>query len=264
MSGVILPHENFGTHLDRNGKTIDIELEKKNFQFAGEALATIFENAIIDGYPVCAEYVGEDAESDLDFSNTATEEWKMKHVRTSQYFLQIVKCNDRSCCSKPRSAYFDFFKEQFIAAPIPLKYSPTMKVASSSDEFVKFTSLFQSFLNGSGSQTAYDNYCPSVSKVIKERECIDCGLYCASLEMLKKHRKIIHNRIVNTKKKPKKVISKRRNELMVEIDNDVEWMNMDDLDIDQIQVGGTEVSHEQNFHNIISVNKHLEQVWEDE
>lgn len=31
LSGLILPHEYYGTHLDANGKTIDPELEKKKF-----------------------------------------------------------------------------------------------------------------------------------------------------------------------------------------------------------------------------------------
>ena len=31
LSGVILPHNHFGTHLDHNNKTIDEELELKNF-----------------------------------------------------------------------------------------------------------------------------------------------------------------------------------------------------------------------------------------
>ena len=35
LSGLILPHEHFGTHLDADGRTIDEELEKANFSFAG-------------------------------------------------------------------------------------------------------------------------------------------------------------------------------------------------------------------------------------
>ena len=31
LSGVILPHDQFGTHLSSNGETIDAELELKNF-----------------------------------------------------------------------------------------------------------------------------------------------------------------------------------------------------------------------------------------
>ena len=41
LSGLILPHDHCGSHLDNNGKTIDSELEKQNFQKAGEVLADV-------------------------------------------------------------------------------------------------------------------------------------------------------------------------------------------------------------------------------
>ena len=41
MSGVILPLDHFGTHLDHNNKTIDEELELQNFEYAGEILAEL-------------------------------------------------------------------------------------------------------------------------------------------------------------------------------------------------------------------------------
>ena len=36
LSGVILPHDHFGTHLDNENDTIDEELELQNFEHAGE------------------------------------------------------------------------------------------------------------------------------------------------------------------------------------------------------------------------------------
>ncbi|KAJ6639411.1 hypothetical protein Bhyg_12155 [Pseudolycoriella hygida] len=41
LCGIILPHDHFGTHLDDQGRTIDIGLEKTNFSFAGTALAEV-------------------------------------------------------------------------------------------------------------------------------------------------------------------------------------------------------------------------------
>ena len=41
LSGLILPHEHFGTHLDADGRTIDEELEKANFSFAGRTLSEV-------------------------------------------------------------------------------------------------------------------------------------------------------------------------------------------------------------------------------
>lgn len=55
LTGLILPHDRYGTHLDSQGKTVDIELEKQNFQFAGEALAEIWSDTVIDGHLTVAE-----------------------------------------------------------------------------------------------------------------------------------------------------------------------------------------------------------------
>ena len=45
LTGVILPHDTFGSHL-LNGKTVDSELEKKNFKAAGETLAQIWNDTM--------------------------------------------------------------------------------------------------------------------------------------------------------------------------------------------------------------------------
>lgn len=41
LSGVILPHDTYGSHLDDRGRTIDSAFEKENFRKAGEVLAKI-------------------------------------------------------------------------------------------------------------------------------------------------------------------------------------------------------------------------------
>ncbi|KAJ6639792.1 hypothetical protein Bhyg_12539 [Pseudolycoriella hygida] len=42
LSGLILPHEHFGSHLNSKNETVDGELEKRNFQYAGETLAEVW------------------------------------------------------------------------------------------------------------------------------------------------------------------------------------------------------------------------------
>ena len=41
LAGVVLPHDHYGSHLDTAGKTVDPELERQNFQHAGETLAEV-------------------------------------------------------------------------------------------------------------------------------------------------------------------------------------------------------------------------------
>ena len=60
LSGTILPHDHFDTHLDNNNKTIDEELELRNFESAAEILAELGSKLVIDGHPVVAEFINEE------------------------------------------------------------------------------------------------------------------------------------------------------------------------------------------------------------
>ena len=54
VARVILPFDTFGSHLDGSNKTTNTTLEKKNFKAAGEILADIWSESVIDGHPVVA------------------------------------------------------------------------------------------------------------------------------------------------------------------------------------------------------------------
>ena len=41
LCGVIFEHDHFGNHLNSKKETINLELEKENFAFAGKALASL-------------------------------------------------------------------------------------------------------------------------------------------------------------------------------------------------------------------------------
>lgn len=87
LSGVILPHDYYGSHLDSASKTVDDDLELKNFHYAGEALAQIWSELNIDGYNVVAEFIP--SETFQDPSECTDQFWYMSHVRESQYLLQV-------------------------------------------------------------------------------------------------------------------------------------------------------------------------------
>ena len=57
LAGIILPHDSFGNHLDSSGKTINEDLEKRNFFHAAEILSDIWSKTVIDGKPVVCEAV---------------------------------------------------------------------------------------------------------------------------------------------------------------------------------------------------------------
>ena len=57
LTGLVLPHDYFGTHLNAYGGTIDVEMEKENFKRTGEVLAEVWSMDMIDRHPVVAEYI---------------------------------------------------------------------------------------------------------------------------------------------------------------------------------------------------------------
>ena len=124
LSGVILPHDHFGSHLDSQRRTIDEDLELQNFQYAAEVLADVWSPLIIDGHPTVAEYI-QPHQSELSAETLLKkpQSWMDRHVRTSQYFTQVVKCSSFQCCSTPRSSYFNLI-DQFLPAPFPVSYTP--------------------------------------------------------------------------------------------------------------------------------------------
>ena len=65
LAGIILPHDHYGSHLDKAGTTIDEEKELQNFEYAGEVLAQIWSDTVIDGRPVVTEFVQHEDESDI-------------------------------------------------------------------------------------------------------------------------------------------------------------------------------------------------------
>lgn len=201
LTGVILPHDNFGSHLDNQGRTVDAELEKKNFQKAGEILAEIWNDVIlyiIDEYPVVAKYILPEHSEILNFDNSVKDMvWRAKHVRESQYFTQIVKCTDEKCCTRARSDYFKIVPQRFLPPPLPLLQTtngltcPNFPISDPENQSYSFPSVFlnlsmnhQALLPKSAKifkEIPYDLYCPSVQNQMEKRICKKCNLYHSSI-----------------------------------------------------------------------------------
>lgn len=147
LCGLVLPHDNFGNHLNNQNETVDVDLEKKNFAKAGEILADIWSQNVIDNHPTVARYVSE-TESEINEEDLIVKdsEWWNKHIEFGQYFLQIVKCDDLNCCKPKRSSLFTVLKNGKIPPPLPLiSAERKLKIPEANFEKLKvgqFSSLF--------------------------------------------------------------------------------------------------------------------------
>lgn len=93
LSGVILPADHYGTHLDSNGKTVDAEKEKQNFKFAGQTLSQIWSDVSLDGHETIAEYI--DPDVNVIEPPSFSREYKDRHVLETHYMFQVTTSDTR-------------------------------------------------------------------------------------------------------------------------------------------------------------------------
>ena len=172
LAGVVLPHDTFGNHLDSQRRTTNLELEKQNFRKAGEVLADLWNELILDKFPVFCQYLENSKKEPLPIN----ERWVSKHCRISQYFLQIVKCADIQCCNPFRTNWLKIFPDRFLPAPVPVRQDlggPIVPSANQSKPSDRFPDLWKrNSINQLIPQNRYKNIphnmcCPSVKSKVK-------------------------------------------------------------------------------------------------
>ena len=76
-----------------NRETIDENLENKNFEAAGAALAEIWNGLVIDGKVLVSEYIAEEVDQETkNFEVSAV--YKSRHIIQTQYMTIVLKCDD--------------------------------------------------------------------------------------------------------------------------------------------------------------------------
>ena len=85
-----------------------------SFAAAGDILAEVWSESAIDSYPVVGAFLSPPENICEAMIFTEGEEWKAKHVMQVQYKLQIVRCNDNTCCDKWRTNYSEFFLRRYV------------------------------------------------------------------------------------------------------------------------------------------------------
>lgn len=258
LAGLILPHDHFGSHLNDRGVTIDENLERSNFEFAGNVLAEVWSSMEIDDYHVSAKYVGS---GEPDLPDLPDIKWYSEHVRESQYLLQVVKCTNTDCC-RPRSGLFRLLNNRFLPPPVKVKQTVDDLILDDGGQFLSLPLSLALNLNYSPKeflQMPYDYFCPTVKSKLSSRSCKTCGLYHSSVKSLSYHTKGIHkkiNTLTETRVRPIRVAARRANELMCIIQTldeyqDVEWLDENDVDIPKEHQSEQTHNIEQQTSNVI-------------
>ena len=208
LSGVILPVDTFGTHLN-NGLTVDEELEERNFEAAGGVLAEIWSKLVIDGHPVRSEYVNMKPTDDIT-QFTVSAAFKSKHLIQTQYMTVALKCDDRQCCNAPKTMIGKFFPDRRVPTLIPYKQTQAGPKAlpvtpDVAKEDLTFLDVFQrlameSFLLPEElkakfkNKVPYDLYFPTLQQKVEKRICKRCGKYFALKLSMVEHRNMVCKR----------------------------------------------------------------------
>ena len=280
LSGVILEHDKFGSHLDANGVTVDKYLELKNFEYAGRTLAEIWSGLVIDGSPVVTEFIEDDAPVIM---GTKSEEWKACHVRQSQYFLQIVKCANPKCCLSFQSSCLKVAPKTFLPPPLPVFHTRNGIEWAKDDKDATYLSLYQNISLQNALMPAQatkkfpkgipcDYSCPFVDQdMIKRRMCSHCGLYSSSLKAKSLHEascRVTEGRIENTTERvrPLRVVVRRQKELLcVMVFQEMEWASMDAADAEDFDLSNiTDDENENEFGTPVFDTDEVVPIWSDE
>ena len=165
----------------------------QNFQAAGEILASVWSETVIDGHPVVAEFCPAGKENEFE---RVEQEWIDRLFRQSKYLLPVVNCKQRSCCSAPRTAYEKMiFGSRFLPPPIPLE---TTQSGPAVGRDGSFGNLFQNLWLSKATQTeVIDKFCPKIN-VVKhkcgltelDRRTCKCRIYDRTLAALKDHKSV--------------------------------------------------------------------------
>jgi hypothetical protein len=216
-------------------------IQKQNFHHAAEVLCEVFSKVTIDGFNVQCKAIDPE-ESEVDPASIISKDqlWISQHVRSSQYLLQIVKCDDENCCLPWKSSLNILTTTRFLPPPLTMSYNPSLRVCHSPAENSRFVKLFTSWALFDSSCLAYDFKCPSLQGVLKSRTCEICSLYFGSASLLKSHFKI-HKGISSRPRitqKPTKKIASRKQEVLVVLDgcDDMEWVDAEDIESGAYQV----------------------------
>ena len=163
-AGLVLPHGTFGLHLDFHRWRVDLELEKQSFEKAGEVLAEVWNELMIDNFPVLCEYLEDISMGTVPYDDS----WVNRHCCTWQYFLQIIKFTDGKCCGSSQTNWLRIFLDRFVPTPFQVRHDPGGPIvppsnhAKSSDHFLN---LFK--------RIAFNNLLPK-----SQHEILPYNMYC--------------------------------------------------------------------------------------
>ena len=197
LVGLVLPAFAHGSHLDDSGKTIDNDLEIKNFFAASEVLSDVWSRTEINGFKVDCKPVPMDCHHEPE---EVDQSWASRHVLQTRYMLMVVKCTNTNCCKPFITNWNTIFPQRFLPMPAVYEFGSKGLLPVEPSEYAKkpndykFASLRDRRIAGLLPSEAndfdcppFDLYCPSMMEKLPKCVCETCGLYWPSEAAKKRH-----------------------------------------------------------------------------
>uniref|UniRef100_U9UEM9 C2H2-type domain-containing protein n=1 Tax=Rhizophagus irregularis (strain DAOM 181602 / DAOM 197198 / MUCL 43194) TaxID=747089 RepID=U9UEM9_RHIID len=185
LADIMLPVDHFGSHLNTQGKVIDLDVDAQYV----EELTNPFENLEFEGTVKEKEEERKQQKKKQENENDIPEcfvpwSWIENHCNLCQYSLDIKRCTNASCCGPSRA------KEATELLLLNNGFLPPITKAKDR-HFTNSIYLLEYYdlLKIPG----YDSYCPSLDQTTYSRLCCSvCNKYFPTLAYLTKHKKAMH------------------------------------------------------------------------
>ena len=183
------------------------------------------------------------------------EEWKVEHIRESQYYFHIVKCLDSNCCIPFRSSYLTVVKDRFLPPPVPVVQTKNGLKWAKDDKIGTYLSLHQKLIMSVNiipltlatrfPEIPYDVANPAIQDQLEKRICDECDRYFGSIKEMNFHKKMCRNRFAQQRDemeaperiRPIRVATNRQGEYLCALAfQELEWQEIDNVVVDGLQV----------------------------
>ena len=141
-------------------------------------MSNIWSETVIGGHPIDSQAFPLDQLFILPITDA---KWVAEHVHQTRHTLQIVKCQNETCCEPFVTDWFIVFPDRFVPFPAIYNYESNGPVAVKPSEYIKNQTKFEFFrLNkrlllkktrtggGEYSEVPFNLYCPSMQEKLSK------------------------------------------------------------------------------------------------
>ena len=153
-------------------------------------MSNIWSETVIGGHPIDSQAFPLDQLFILPITDA---KWVAEHVHQTRHTLQIVKCQNETCCEPFVTDWFVLFPDRFVPFPAISNYESNGPVAVKPSEYIKnqtkfeFVRLNKRLLSkktptegGEYSEVPLNLYCPSMQEKLSKDICPICKSYWLS------------------------------------------------------------------------------------